>query len=211
MSKYVRLALALASLVVLAVPGGAKAAATARYEDGGTAVVRAGGEPVVDNGAVVCRLSQPTSVGGGCVDFGPPSRDVAGVKVADDANGLNVAFQVCIDNNGDGICGGVQGDGSLPCGDDLYFSHADGGAYFNPVGPLPNGFRKGCAGGPWNGYVVLLCTGVHSDVSGPHVHQATTGAISSVVGAAGSGNFCGNGASSGASGVFVAKAYTVIS
>ena len=188
----------------------AQAAPTTSYVGAGVTVVRAGGQAVIDNGGVICRASGP-SIGGGCVDFPAPGTDGAGVQVVDADLGLDVAFQVCIDNNGDGICGGPQGLGSLECGDDIFFSHSDDGAFFNAVGPLPGSFRRGCPGGDWNGYVVMMCSGVHA-VTGDdaHAHEATQGVISTTFGAKGFGDFCGGGGGpTGTPNPVVAKAYIV--
>lgn len=208
-------------LAVLAVAlfsqGGANAASVTTYAQGGsTIVVRADGQAIVDNGGVICNSTGP-SVGGGCVDFASlePGTNGGGVGVDDAENGENVAFQVCIDNNGDGICGGPQGNSKLACGDDQFFSHSDDGRFFNPLGPLPGSFRRGCPGSEWNGYVVFLCTGVHEvpDSAGapsaPHAHSASNGVIRTTHDAEGYGNFCGGDGIQGATGDLIAKAYAI--
>ncbi len=197
---------------------GANAAASATYDQGGTTVVvRANGQSVIDNGGVICNSEGP-SVGGGCVDFAVPTPGTngGGLSVDDADNDEDVAFQVCVDNNGDGICGGPQGNSKLPCGDDQFFSHDDGGRFFNPLGPLPTSFRRGCTGGEWHGYVVFLCTGVHDGTSSaggpgtPHTHGASSGVIKTTHDAEGVGNFCGGGGIQGATGDLIAKAYVVV-
>ena len=159
-----------------------------QYVAGGTLVEKQGGQPPdVDDGVVVCKTAQAAGLGGGCMPFSAQKS----ILVTDDVGGTNIAFQVCIDNNGDGLCGGENADRN--CQDDLFFSHSDNGAFYNPLGPLPTGFRTGCAGGPWQGYVVFLCTGAHvptKPVGAAHGHVATHGTITSVASGTGYGDFC---------------------
>lgn len=175
--------------------------ASVTYLGGGTLVAKQQfGEAVVDSGALVC-TTQGLGVGGGCVPFG--SGDSIGVL--DLLAGKQVAFQVCIDNDGDGLCGGDFG-GALTCRDEQFFSHHDDGAFFNPLGPLPKAFQRGCPGGAWPGYVVFLCEGAHVPVrppGPPHVHGATEGTVELTTGGTGFGNFC---QPTG----FQTKAYTVV-
>lgn len=174
-----------ATAASLVVGAGNAGAATAEYRGGATVVVkREGSDPTVDRGIVVCRSSGP-SVGGACLPFDGNNS----VRVDDDRAGLEVAFQVCIDNDGDGVCGG---DPRRACADDLFFSHDDAGRFFNPLGPLPTSFRPGCPGG-FPGYVVFLCQGIHQPPdpgAGTHVHTVSKGTASSVFGGTGFGNFC---------------------
>lgn len=157
-----------------------------QYAAGGTAVVKEQGQPAqVDSGALAC-TQNGVGVGGGCIPFG----NYDSILVQDAARGRNVAFQVCIDNNGDGACSGESGNS---CRDQQFFSHDDAGAFFNPLGPLPKGFLPGCPGGAWKGYVVFLCEGVHIPVRPPgpgHAHPATAGTISGALSGTGYGNFC---------------------
>lgn len=169
---------------------------SASYVSGGTAVVKeSGSAPAADDGVVVCG-GEP-SVGGACLPFG----DLDSIVVLDDVSGRAVAFQVCIDNNGDGVCGNSPDDGRDPgqlgCSDEIFFSHDDAGRFFNPLGPLPTSFRAGCPGGPWHGYVVFLCEGVHVSASADgsvtvpaHAHAATVGTIALAEGGSGYGDFC---------------------
>jgi hypothetical protein len=186
------------------------------YDGAGAIVVSSpaasplGGPTLVDNGAVVCDTATGRGVGGTCVPFGagPASIVVHDEGVPDS----ELAFQVCIDNDGDGICGGASTDPTGQCGDDVFFSHGGrndtgGGHFFNPLGPLPNTFRTGCPGGPWQGYVVILCAGVHStqDAAGgaeAHEHHATRGTVGFAAAGTGFGDFCG--------GTFAAKAYRAV-
>ncbi len=155
---------------------------TQQYVAAGVAVAK---EARVDNGFVICQPRGPSSFGGGCIPFGPYKY----LSVKDAALGKNVAFQVCIDNNGDGVCGGNEST-SDRCGDDVYFSHDDRGRFFNPIGPLPGGFRWGCTpSGGFRGYVVFICSGSHL-AGGPHAHSATSGTISPAPIGSGFGNFC---------------------
>ncbi|HEV8360407.1 MAG TPA: hypothetical protein VGR28_08150 [Candidatus Thermoplasmatota archaeon] len=163
------------------------------YLAGSTLVVKPqGAQPILDDGGAICVKSSPApSLGGGCVAFG------LSVLVNDAGLGDAVAFQVCIDNDGDGVCKAKR----EACGDDIFFSHYDSGRIDNPIGPLPGGFRPGCPGGPWQGYVVLLCEGVHGGgnaggVNVPaHAHAASTGSIAptGLLGEGNQGNFCNAG------------------
>jgi hypothetical protein len=194
-----------------------------RYEGGGTvAVAKINGVTVIDNGAAICRPGG-ASTGGACVGFADvePGSDGRGqsvyLGVLDDAQGADVAFQVCIDNNGDGVCGGPDGAGFQRCGDDQFFSHDDEGRFFNPLGPLPNSFRQDCPGSSSHaGFVVFLCTGVHSsDGTDAHAHTVTDGTAKTVVSDDATpsyGNFCGGGGGAGIpvnGAVLQAKPYTV--
>ncbi len=165
------------------------------YVGGGTAVVKEDRRaPAADEGTVVCSLADGSGTGGACVPFGiDPVTGLPGdsVLVQDAAAGTAVAFQVCIDNNGDSVCTFPEGrDGTVGCTDQVFFSHNDAGAFFNPIGPLPTGFQPGCPGGPYPGYVVFLCEGAHN-AGGAHAHAATTGRASLVKGGTGFGDFCG--------------------
>jgi hypothetical protein len=157
----------------------------AEYQVPGTAVVRTdsvtGTPETVDIGAVVCN---PTgqSIGGGCILWNPVDDSINVLDAAGD-----VAYQVCIDNDGNGYC---QSNCCLPCGDDIFFSHGDGGEFFNPLGPLPTHFRFGCPGG-FPGWVIFVCAGIHEDWTGAHTHSAGPGVILSTQGGQGiGGNFC---------------------
>ena len=179
------------------------------YTAGGTFVVRTQFGSLVDDGGVVCQGSAGDGIGGGCLPFPTDGRE-GYVGVFDDSQGKEVAFQVCLDNNGDGVCGGPgRADGT--CGDEIFFSHSDDGRFFNPLGPLPTTFQRGCGDGAFPGYVVLLCTGAHEVDGSAHTHAVTQGRIELRPTGSGYGNFCGGGASNGAAGPNVAaKAYTVV-
>ena len=155
------------------------------YTAATTAVVRSNGSALVDDGVLVC---QPNGqgVGGACLLW---SSLADAVYVFDQALGTAIAFQVCIDNDGDGLC---IADGLGACSDDVYFSHSDSGAFFNPLGPLPTQFRAGCEGnGGFPGWVVLLCTGVHT-AGGTHAHEALSGQVhGTFMDGTGYGDFCG--------------------
>lgn len=179
------LALPILALLSPALLAASERYAYAEYNAPGTAVVRTGGATgtpsTLDVGVVVCN---PTgwSVGGGCISWN--GRDDA-IHVLDAAG--EVAYQVCVDNDGNGYC---QTNCCTPCGDDIFFSHADGGEFFNPLGPLPTKFRAGCPGG-FPGWVVFVCAGVHEDQTGPHSHSAGPGVILPTQGGMGlGGNFC---------------------
>lgn len=186
------------------------------YLGAGTFVLDPAGTTVVDNGGVVCYGATGDGVGGGCLPFPAGGREGGFVKVVDDDAGAAVAFQVCIDNSGDGICGGPQPSDGL-CRDQIFFSHDDAGKFFNPLGPLPTSFAPDCGTGAFRGYVVLLCTGVHQPVGAagpgaPHTHQATRGKILPASDGSGYGDFCGGGGQGGSTGNAdaVAKAYRVV-
>ena len=89
------------------------------------------------------------------------------------------------------MCGGPR-TGADGCADEIFFSHNDAGHFFNPLGPLPQGFKPGCPGGPFPGYIVFICDGVHA-VQGqpPHAHIAPKGEITLTTGGTGFGDFCG--------------------
>lgn len=186
---------ACAALASLATPGSAgPQVREAQYLGGGTVVVKEQGQsPAADEGVLVCSATGGMSVGGGCVSFGAFPQ-MSSVLVQDNVSGRDVAFQVCIDNNGDGAC--VSPDEG-PCADQIFFSHSDEGIFFNPLGPLPTKPKDGCPGGVWNGYVVFLCNGVHgggaSGAGGAdHSHPATSGSIIQLdTPGSGFGNFCG--------------------
>ena len=182
------------------------------YVSGGTFVIKTNGLTPVDNGGVVCQGMDGSGVGGGCLPFPVAGPGTPGgfVGVNDNNAGNAVAFQVCIDNNGDGICGGPQTNDR--CRDQIFFSHADGGAFFNPLGPLPTGPREGCLNA-FHGYIVLLCEGEHNDgKSTPHTHTLTTGTIFAATQGSGYGNFCGGGGAGTPAGDTntAAKAYRVV-
>lgn len=187
---------------------------TAQYIAGATAVVKEpGSAPILDQGGAICDDTGP-SLGGACITFGPYDS----VLVGDGAAGAAVAFQVCIDNNGDGVCGGPQGGGAAGrCFDQIFFSHDDAGRFFNPLGPLPNSFLPGCgSGAPFAGYVVFLCEGVHggagSDGSAttPHTHGVTTGSVTGVHGGSGFGDFCSPGGDDGREAAGPGKPYKLV-
>lgn len=174
------------------------------YAAGGTAVVKSDGTTFADAGALTCSASTGAGVGGACISWA----NAAGMDsvLVNDATGSNVAYQVCVDNDGDGTCSAISLTGA--CNDRIFFSHADGGVFFNPLGPLPTSFDAGCPGG-FPGWLVFLCTGVHSDAAaGPHQHAATVGAVGPVTGGTGYGDFCSGADPANGSGAGV-KAYVV--
>ncbi|HVF06310.1 MAG TPA: hypothetical protein VNA20_15820 [Frankiaceae bacterium] len=177
---------ALAAALVLT--PGATADATpgdsGRYVSGGTVVARANGQTLADEGSVVCDHADGVGAGGLCLAFGGGNA----VHLVDKAAGENVAFQVCIDNSGDGVCTSPDFG---PCADVTFFSHDDNGTFYNPVGPMPTDFTSGCAGGPWKGYVVFLCEGAHTVGTDNHAHAASTGTAVVTSGGEGQGTFCG--------------------
>lgn len=215
-------------LLVTAVAASSLAGA---YTGGGTFVVKTQFGTLLDNGGVVCHGTSGDGIGGGCLPF--PAGGVSDdgtprggfVQVLDDSAGREVAFQVCLDNNGDGVCGGpasaLQLDAGIPtsglggrCPDQIFFSHDDEGKFHNPLGPLPTSLLEGCAeNGGFQGYVVLLCQGAHEVGGAAHTHEVSSGSISLAREGSGYGTFCGGGFGGGSAGGFVnaaAKAYTIV-
>lgn len=175
-----------ASLLLLPSPSSSASGAEGHYVGGNTVAVRANGTTVVDEGGLVCGSANGNRAGNGgmCLPFGGGDS----VYVFDAVAGENVAFQVCIDNSGDGFCTSPD---SGTCADVVQFSHSDDGSFFNPVGPLPTGFTSGCGAGAYPGYVVFLCEGVHVAGTNAHSHPAAGGTGVVTSGGEGSGDFCG--------------------
>ncbi len=186
---HTRRLLTLACVISLSFIGlDAPGASAATWSQGATVVVKqVGQQALVDIGTTVCRLATNSGTGGACVPFGAGNA----VKVTDVSAGLTVAYQACVDNDGNGKCGGtpiIQG-----CSDLVFYSHDDSGAFFNPLGPLPTGFRSGCPGGRFRGYVIFVCQGVHVDGISPHTHLVKSGTATLTTNGTGYGNFCGPG------------------
>lgn len=184
-SRRVLTLVAACVLTIVTPQGGHAGERQASYEGTGAHVIRVAGVTVRDEGSMTCSVSTGAGTGGSCLRFDPLNPSPA-VLVHDAALGAAVPFQVCLDNNGDGFCTSPE---SGPCADDIVFSHADGGAFFNPL-TVPNGFRPGC-GGPFPGYVVFICDGLHVDNTGAHTHTPTAGVTALVSEGSGTGNFCG--------------------
>jgi hypothetical protein len=188
------LALAILGTILLTAQAPALPPATSQYVAGGTLVAKQGFFTVVDQGVLVCDSLTQTGVGGGCVSWASaPGADALDVT---DVTGNPVAYQVCIDNDGDFLCGGSQDPN---CPDQIFFSHADNDVFFNPLGPLPASFLPGCPGG-FPGWVVFLCTGAHQEFDAatgaaedPHAHAAFAGTLTPTVNGSGFGDFCGGG------------------
>lgn len=142
-----------------------------------------------DDGVVICdSTGGGNNVGGACIPF---TSGVNSISVDDDMEEDEVAFQVCIDNDGDRSCGNtppiVTG-----CGDVIAYSHFDSGAFSNPLAVPASGFANGCPGG-YPGWIVIACTGAHRTTLDPdgHPHPVTTGTISTSTDTGGSsGQFC---------------------
>ncbi|MDQ1684091.1 MAG: hypothetical protein QOC82_828 [Frankiaceae bacterium] len=184
--RAVLLGITAAAIAVSATAGpGYAGEQQARYDGAGTQVIRVGGVTLVDEGSMTCSASTGAGTGGSCLRF-DPTNPAPAVLVQDASFGTHVAFQACLDNNGDSVCTSPdQG----PCADDIVFSHADGGGFFNPLA-VRQGFRPGCPGGPFPGYIIFTCRGTHVDGTA-HTHDVTTGTTTLVAGGTGTGNFCG--------------------
>lgn len=171
----------------------------------------------LDNGAVVCRDADrdgfyESGSGGVCIPFEQLGGDA--VYVHDETvPDRELSFQVCVDNNGDGVCSGDGERGAYQpgiCNDRIYFSHSSFGGNVNPLFVNPantKSYWAACNKGGFPGYVVIVCAGAHNDFGGgnPHTHQATRGVVTGAFlgGNTGGGDFCG--------GVTAAKAYRVVS
>jgi len=153
------------------------------YVAGTTFVARGADITVADFGVVECNAMPAPSTGGACI---PWSGGGGGVRVVDAVNGTNVAFQACVDNDGNSLCGGVPTVAG--CDDDIVFSHHDNGTFSNPLA-APTSFRAGCPGG-FRGWVVFLCQGTHATTA-PHTHEVTTGTVTAAGSGGPSGEFCG--------------------
>jgi hypothetical protein len=169
-----------------------------------------GANPVtlLDNGAVVCHTASRQGTGGLCIPFSDLGTDDS-VLVSDDQVGSAAIFQVCVDNDGDGVCGGGKrgdpGSNDL-CSDRIVFSHSRDGANANPMRLPVDGkflYDNFCgANGGFAGYIVIICAGTHADESGVHEHIASAGTVTTTTGGVvPSGDFCG--------GPVAAKAYIV--
>lgn len=163
------------------------------YVGASTVVVRdaqTGTTAVDDDAAVACGAPGAPTQGGGFIPFGFGNS----IEVVDDLTvvGHGVAFQVCLDNDGDGDC--HDGPPGNPCPDQQFFSHGDDGSFQNPLGPLPTSFAAGggCPKGhPFDGYVVFICEGFHGDGANSHEHSVSKGSIQATSGGTLGGNFCG--------------------
>ncbi len=184
------IALALASFVTLP-------ALASNYVGGATFVARDDGAgQLLDAGGMMCYEDTGDGVGGACIawDDLAPGQEYAAIN--DVMTGTNVAFQVCVDNNGDGLCGdtpstvGKAGSIFDACRDTILFSHDDNGTFYNPLGPLPLDFTQGCAGG-FPGWILFLCEGAHDDGSSTHTHSVTSGTFTPSTTGSGKGTFCG--------------------
>jgi hypothetical protein len=181
------------------------------YVAGGTGVVSndntaaLGNTTVVDAGVLVCDPSDAVGIGGVCLPWGGLN---AGVKVTDAVSGLDVPFQVCIDNSADGVCTPGQ---TGTCADTFVFSHGPGTVFHNPLA-VPSGFKPGCGSAlpnadTWDGYVVFPCQGVHNL---DHVHVSTVGTAEVTTTAdRATGTFCG-GSPGGTNLVVPPKLYLVL-
>jgi len=212
--------LLLAIPLLLAGPGVAPATAVHQYTGPGTVVtsfnLATGTITALDNGAVACHDPDgdgfyQSGNGGVCITFAQMNGGNA-IRVDDFNLGAAVAFQACVDNNGDGICSGDGETGAYDpavCNDRIYFSHYSFGWYSNPLWVDPAGaaaFQAACGGGGFPGYVVILCAGAHNDRFGstPHVHDVTEGIVypTTLPWNTGTGDYCG--------GLTAAKAYATV-
>lgn len=169
----------------------------------------------VDNGAVVCEDTNGDGIydsgrGGTCIPFANMGYDDS-IYVVDALENENVAYQVCVDMNGDGVCGIDAANGTIGfCRDAIFFSHSSfTGGFDNPMYVDTPGLASQqamCGGsGGFQGYVVILCAGAHQTFGDPdgHTHEATIGQVYTTFGASKPhGDYCGS--------PVAAKAYRVI-
>jgi hypothetical protein len=151
----------------------------------------------VDDGAVALAPGgRGPNVGGACI-----SRGSVAVAVFDIVGGAGTVFQACMDMDNDRVCrdGGPPGN---PCPDTVIYSHADSPGFPAP-GPnsnpmlLPAPVIPGCPGN-LNDWIIIVCTGIHNDATGPHVHASSGGSIVPTAGGAAGfaavpGGFCAPG------------------
>ncbi|HWG90998.1 MAG TPA: hypothetical protein VNZ52_09155 [Candidatus Thermoplasmatota archaeon] len=185
----------------------------------------AGQITIADNGAVTCEDTNRDGIyesgtGGACITFAEFGTKGNGIYVRDaSVADKDLAFQVCLDANGDGLCGNPAGSvtsGSTDyCQDRIFFSHSTrDGSNANPLGLNrayfdyiwgPAGLNCGANGG-FPGFVVILCAGVHGGASlAQHTHHVTRGTITPISDApqmSDAGDFCG--------GPVAAKAYQLV-
>ena len=199
------LALLVGTCVLSAVTAGPAPPGTGHYQGPGVIVAASAGDPpFVDNGAVVCQDTDDDQVpdhgqGGVCIPFTLLAGDSVKVLDASPLIGANVAFQVCVDVSGDGVC--TFGGNFSDCERDIiYFSHeTSSGANHNPlyVDPaLSFATFQECGSQGFPGYVVIVCAGVHAQAragaGAGHTHEATEGFVQgALTGGTGQGDFCG--------------------
>jgi len=161
---------------------------------------------VLDNGAVVC--SGTTGVGGVCIPFTEFPQDVDGaflidsIHLVDADDAIDSVFQVCVDLNGDGVCGGRANRGNICEGDLVVFSHSTAeGLNFNPLFVNPAGalsLFESCDSAGYPGYIVITCAGLHAHTgaaASTHTHHVTQGTATPMfTGGTPSGDFCGGAA-----------------
>lgn len=157
----------------------------------------------VDNGAVVCEDTDGDGTydkgnGGLCIHFWEMRGD--SILVEDALAYRDVAFQVCVDANGDGICGSSAFSDPLGlsgCRDALVFSHNGfNGGFDNPM-YLPSFLEQAywqCGGLGFPGYIVIICAGAHQTFGDPdgHTHTVAFGQVySTYEGTWPKGDYCG--------------------
>lgn len=164
-----------------------------------------GSATFVDNGAIVCEDVDGDGIyekgrGGTCISFAQfHATGMDSILVEDALAYRDVAFQVCVDANGDGVCGdGFFNDPfATGCRDIIYFSHSSfTGGYSNPM-YMPYWAEQhfyNCGYGGFPGYIVILCAGAHQTQGDPtgHTHEVTFGQTYLDWGGAWpSGDYCG--------------------
>ena len=201
--------------ITFTLPGEALTPNSGYYSGAGTIVLGATGSGetdqliLVDNGAVTCTSTNfatgaSAGIGGVCIPFNDLGGDAVYVK--DNSHGTDMAFQVCVDMDGDNICTGNSESGQFSgCQDHIVFSHNSfSGDFINPL-YIPPIFRSDyymCGSAGFEGYIVIICAGLDS-VPAPHQHEASNGDVFGVTaGPTGFGTFCG--------GPTAAKAYAVV-
>lgn len=222
------IAMALVPLGAAVAQGPGPVGPTFIYEGPGTVVTgvdeQGKASTITDSGGVVCEDVDDDGLpdrgnGGTCLPFASfydgwdrPITEVrprgnavyvSDAQVADD----ETVFQVCVDMDGSGSCGGPLQSDDEACRDVIRYSHDTAtGENFNPL-PVPSFeilelWQRCSENGGFPGFVVITCAGLHAHVEEgvepsletPHSHQVTKGtAQPAIADEFGQGDFCGGG------------------
>lgn len=141
------------------------------------------------------------NVGGACLPFPPDGSGAKGAWIQVQgrvvSNCCGIPLQICLDNDGDDVCGTGTSPTDDSCNDQIWATHTDAGGFINPIGPLPTGYKADCPGGSRHvGYVVIVCEATHAPAGPPgHEHAVVDGTLTAATelhsnGSAPSGDFC---------------------